>query len=62
MKVIETIGEMKKVRRGLKGDVGLFATLGYLHEGHLELVRRAKAENPIVMSSIFVNPTQFGPK
>ena len=62
MKVIETIAEMKKVRRKLKADVGLFATLGYLHEGHMSLVRRAKAENTIVMSSIFVNPTQFGPR
>jgi pantoate--beta-alanine ligase len=61
MKVIETIAEMKKVRAGIKGDVGLFATLGYLHEGHLSLVRLARAENSIVMSSIFVNPTQFGP-
>jgi pantoate--beta-alanine ligase len=62
MTVIETVAEMQKVRRGLKGSVGFVPTMGYLHEGHLELTRRAKAENDFAVVSIFVNPTQFGPK
>jgi pantoate--beta-alanine ligase len=60
--IVKTISEIRALRQKLKGSVGFVPTMGFLHEGHLALVKRAKAENSIVMVSIYVNPAQFGPE
>ncbi len=62
MEIFTTITDYKKARYKAKGSVGCVPTMGYLHEGHLSLARRAKAENGHVVTTIFVNPTQFGPQ
>lgn len=64
MKVLRTRAEMQAWRAGAAGPLAFVPTMGFLHEGHLSLLRegRRRAEGGSLVLSIFVNPTQFGPR